>query len=131
MGTTFEEAENILGGEEAWKLLKSDVRRDETFQAVMERLEEKHSKARAEKRVERVVRLQRLMASDPELTRSRLRWKDAAAILARRDELHEEEPPLEALRVWASLRDLKPVTEHEAEAKAKMQDVKTVKEQQQ
>merc|ERR1712187_332373 len=46
--------------------------------------------------------------------------KDAVAILARRDELQEEEPPLEALRVWASLRDLKQAAEHEAEAKARM-----------
>ena len=56
---------------------------------------------------ERVVRLQRLMATDPELRRPRMRWKatpempkallfdstlvlqDAAAVLARRDELQD------------------------------------------
>jgi len=100
-------------------LIKSDVRRDEVFQTTMERLEEKHQKNRTEKRAEQVVRLQRLIATDSELKRPRMRWKDAAAILAKRDELWEEDPPLEALRVWASLRDLKPASEHELEAKTR------------
>jgi len=117
LGTSYEEAASLLEHEEAWQLIKSDVRRDEVFQTVMERLEEKHQKSRTEKRPEQVVRLQRLIATDSELKRPRLRWKDAAAILAKRDELHEEDPPLEALRVWASLRDLKPASEHEQEAK--------------
>uniref|UniRef100_A0A7S0B6J5 Uncharacterized protein n=1 Tax=Pyrodinium bahamense TaxID=73915 RepID=A0A7S0B6J5_9DINO len=121
LGTTYDEAAGLLGSEEAWTLIRSDVRRDEVFQAVMERLEEKHRKARADKRTERVVRLQRLMASDPELRRARLRWKDAEAILVKRDELQDEEPPLEALRVWASLRDLRHASEHEADSKAKLQ----------
>mmetsp|Transcript_73471 Transcript_73471/g.132300 ORF Transcript_73471/g.132300 Transcript_73471/m.132300 type:complete len:541 (-) Transcript_73471:163-1785(-) len=112
-GTTYEDAARLLGDEEPWLLIKSEVRRDEVFQAVMERLEEKHQKARAEKRTERVVRLQRLIATDPELRRNRLRWKDAAAVLARRDELQEEDPPIEALRVWASLRDLRQTSELE------------------
>jgi len=107
LGTTYEQAAKILGDEESWILIKSDVRRDEVFQNVMERLEEKHQKARSDQRTERVVRLQRLIATDPELKRARLRWKDAAAVLARRDELLEEDPPIEALRVWASLRDMR------------------------
>jgi hypothetical protein len=86
----------------------------------MEKLEEKHRKARMERRAERVVRLQRLVASDPELRRPRLRWKDACAVLARRDELQEEDPPLEALRVWASLRDLRQAAEHQAESQTKV-----------
>jgi len=129
LGVTFEEASQVLAHEEAWNLIKSDVRRDEVFQAVMERLEERHHKAQTEKRTERVVRLQRLMASDPDLTRARLRWKDAKKILLRKDELQEEEPPLEALRVWSSLRDLKPAAEHEAESKNKAQlDASTYRE---
>lgn len=120
LDATYEDAAKILSGEEAWKLMKSDVRRDEVFQDVMERLEEKHRKARMDRRTERVVRLQRLMATDPVLRRSRLRWKDVAAVLARRDELQEEAPPVEALRVWASLRDLRHASEYEAEAKAKV-----------
>merc|ERR1719446_637800 len=74
LATTYEEASRLLQGEEAWGLIKSDVRRDEVFQTVMERLEEKHQKSRTEKRGERIVRLQRLMASDAELKRPRLRW---------------------------------------------------------
>jgi len=119
LGTTYEEASRILASEEAWGLIKSDVRRDEVFQTVMERMEDKHKKARIDSRANRIVRLQRLMASDPELTRSRLRWNDAAAILSSKDEIQEEQPPLDALRVWASLQDLKPTSEHDAEAKAK------------
>jgi len=117
LGTSYEEAASLLEHEEAWQLIKSDMRRDEVFQAVMERLEEKHQKARAERRAEQCIRLQRLVATDAELKKPRLRWKDAAYILAKRDELHEEDPPLETLRVWASLRDLKPSSEHEQEAK--------------
>mmetsp|Transcript_50070 Transcript_50070/g.91654 ORF Transcript_50070/g.91654 Transcript_50070/m.91654 type:complete len:678 (-) Transcript_50070:126-2159(-) len=117
LGMSYEEASQLLEHEEAWGLIKSEVRRDEVFQTVMERLEEKHQKSRTEKRGERIVRLQRLMASDAELKRPRLRWKDAATVLAKRDELQEEDPPIEALRVWSSLRDLKPTTEYEAEAK--------------
>lgn len=115
---TYEDAKRLLSHEEAWELIKSDVRRDEVFQKVMERLEEKHRKARADRRSERVQRLQRLLASDAELTRPRLRWKDAMAILAKRDELMEEDPPLEALRIWASIRDIKPATEHQHERKS-------------
>eukprot|EP00928_Gymnodinium_smaydae_P087895 TRINITY_DN72081_c0_g1_i1.p1 TRINITY_DN72081_c0_g1~~TRINITY_DN72081_c0_g1_i1.p1 ORF type:complete len:556 (-),score=161.52 TRINITY_DN72081_c0_g1_i1:224-1891(-) len=118
--TTYEQATRQLQDEEAWKLIKSDVRRNEVFQQVMERLEEKHRKARSERRSERVVRLQRLMGSDPELKRARLRWKDAMATLQRRDELQDEEETFEALRVWGSLRDLKPAAEHEAENKARV-----------
>lgn len=33
--------------------------------------------------------------------------QDAAAVLARRDELQEEDPPIEALRVWVSMRELR------------------------
>ena len=44
---------------------------------VMERLEDKHQKARSEKRTERLIRLQRLMATDPELKRPRCRWKES------------------------------------------------------
>lgn len=33
--------------------------------------------------------------------------EDAAAVLARRDELQEEDPPIEALRVWVSMRELR------------------------
>mmetsp|Transcript_121878 Transcript_121878/g.272417 ORF Transcript_121878/g.272417 Transcript_121878/m.272417 type:complete len:578 (+) Transcript_121878:2-1735(+) len=120
LDASYEDAARLLAGEEAWGLVKSDLRREEVFNTVMERLEEKHRKARAERRAERVVRLQRLMASDPELRRTRLRWKDAAAVLARRDELQEEDPPLEALRVWASLRDLRQAAEYGAEAQAKV-----------
>lgn len=121
LGTTHEEAARILGDEEAWTLIKSDVRRDEVFQTVMERLEEKHEKHRADKRAERVVRLQRLMATDPELRRPRMRWKDATAVLARRDELQEEEPPIEALRVWASMRELRQPATREVDPKNKAQ----------
>eukprot|EP00439_Symbiodinium_sp_Y106_P039193 s2043_g4.t2 len=121
LGTTYEEAARILGDEEAWTLIKSDVRRDEVFQTVMERLEEKHEKHRADKRAERVVRLQRLMATDPELRRPRMRWKDATAVLARRDELQEEEPPIEALRVWASMRELRQPATREVDPKNKAQ----------
>jgi len=121
LGTTYEEAARILGDEEAWTLIKSDVRRDEVFQTVMERLEEKHQKARADKRTERVVRLQRLMATDPELARPRMRWKDAAAVLARRDELQEEDPPIEALRVWSSMRELRLAGAREVDMKNKAQ----------
>lgn len=117
LGTSYEEAASILEKEEPWQLIKSDLRRDEVFQTVMERLEEKHTKARQEKRAEQVARLQRLIGADAELRRVRLRWKDAAAILSKRDELHEEDPPLEALRVWSSLRDLKTDVEHRDEAK--------------
>jgi hypothetical protein len=120
LGTSYEEAASLLEHEEAWQIMKSDLRRDEVFQTVMERLEEKHKKQCMEKRTERVVRLQRLMSSDPELTRPRLRWKDAAAILDKRDEIQEEDPPLEALRVWTSLRDLKPTIEYEQEAKKQL-----------
>uniref|UniRef100_A0A7S2HEX4 Uncharacterized protein n=1 Tax=Zooxanthella nutricula TaxID=1333877 RepID=A0A7S2HEX4_9DINO len=116
--TTYEEAEKLLAGEEAWGLIKSDIRRDEVFQTVMERLEEKHKKSRLEGRAGCVVRLQRLMASDLELKRTRLRWKDAMTIMARKDELQEEHPPLDALRVWSSLRELKQAAEFEAEAKS-------------
>jgi len=119
LGATYEDAARLLAGEEPWQLIKSDARRDEVFQSVMERLEEKHQKARADQRAERVLRLQRLIATDSELRRTRLRWKDAAMTLARRDELQEEDPPLEALRVWSSLCELRPAAEHEAEAKAK------------
>eukprot|EP00931_Biecheleriopsis_adriatica_P007640 TRINITY_DN108905_c0_g1_i1.p1 TRINITY_DN108905_c0_g1~~TRINITY_DN108905_c0_g1_i1.p1 ORF type:complete len:547 (+),score=178.60 TRINITY_DN108905_c0_g1_i1:239-1642(+) len=122
LGTTYEDATRILGDEEAWVLIKSDVRRDEVFQNVMERLEEKHQKARAERRTERVVRLQRLIATDPELKRTRLRWKDAAAVLARRDELQEEDPPIEALRVWASLREMRMASEKDGDLKSKLQN---------
>lgn len=60
------------------------------------------------------------MASDPELKRLRLRWSDARAILTRRDELNDDDdPPLEALRIWASLRDLRQSTEWEAEARVR------------
>lgn len=121
LGTSYEEAASLLDHEEAWQLIKSDLRRDEVFQTVMERLEEKHKKQCMEKRTERVIRLQRLMSSDPELTRPRLRWKDAAAILDKRDEIQEEDPPLEALRVWSSLRNLRPTLEYEQEAKKKSQ----------
>lgn len=123
LATSYEEAASLLEHEEAWQLIKSDVRRDEVFQTVMERLEEKHQKTRTEKRAEQAVRLQRLIATDSELKRPRLRWKDAAAILAKRDELWEEDPPLEALRVWASLRDLKPASEHEQEAKMRNRSI--------
>jgi len=121
LGTTYQEAANILGDEEAWILIKSDVRREEVFQNVMERLEDKHQKARAEKRTERVVRLQRLMATDPDLKRPRARWKDAAAVLARRDELQEEDPPIEALRVWVSMRELRLASTKEVDLKSKVQ----------
>lgn len=123
---TYDDAKRLLSHEEAWDLIKSDVRRDEVFQKVMERLEEKHRKARADRRSERVQRLQRLLASDAELTRPRLRWKDAMAILAKRDELMEEDPPLEALRIWASIRDIKPATEYENERKAASEPDPTV-----
>jgi len=121
LSASYEDAERLLGDEEAWQLMKSDVRRDEVFQTVMDRLEEKHQKARAEKRTQRVVRLQRLMSSDPELKRSRLRWKDALSVLARRDELQEEDPPLEALRVWTSLREMRLASEKEGDLKSKVQ----------
>lgn len=114
---TYEMAAHILGDEEAWSLIKSDVRRDEVFQSVMERLEEKQKKSRLENRPGRIVRLQRLMATDPDLTRACLRWKDAAFILSKKDEMQEELPELEALRVWSSLRTLKPASEHESEVK--------------
>mmetsp|Transcript_62787 Transcript_62787/g.173689 ORF Transcript_62787/g.173689 Transcript_62787/m.173689 type:complete len:486 (-) Transcript_62787:113-1570(-) len=116
---TYEEAAQQLSGEEAWGLVKSDVRRDELFQTVMERLEEKHKKARLEGRAARILRLQRLMASDPELKRSRARWKDACELLARKDEIQEELPPLEAIRVWSSLRDLRHSAEYESDEKGK------------
>ena len=45
----------------------------------MERLEDQHQKARSERRSERVVRLQRLMATDAELNRSRTRWKETTS----------------------------------------------------
>jgi len=123
LGTTYEQAAKILGDEESWILIKSDVRRDEVFQNVMERLEEKHQKARSDQRTERVVRLQRLIATDPELKRARLRWKDAAAVLARRDELLEEDPPIEALRVWASLRDMRLASQdNQEDLKSKIQN---------
>eukprot|EP00929_Paragymnodinium_shiwhaense_P036450 TRINITY_DN19533_c0_g1_i1.p1 TRINITY_DN19533_c0_g1~~TRINITY_DN19533_c0_g1_i1.p1 ORF type:complete len:619 (+),score=236.26 TRINITY_DN19533_c0_g1_i1:133-1989(+) len=118
-GTTYEDAKRLLQQEEAWLLVKHETKRQEVFENVMERLEQKQNKLRVEKSSERVVRLARFMGSDPELKRSRLRWKDALRILKKRDELQEEDPPLEALRVWASLRELKPATEHEAENKAK------------
>jgi len=117
VNVTYEEAARLLSNEQAWGLIKSDVRRDEVFQNVMERLEEKHKKALHESRTTRVVRLQRLLASEPSLKRTRLRWKDAAAILERKDELQEEDPPLEAMRVWASLRELRTASDHEAEAR--------------
>jgi len=123
LGTSYEEAASLLENEEPWQLIKSDVRRDEVFQNVMERLEEKHSKSRNENRAEQCIRLQRLTATDSDLKRPRMRWKDAAAILEKRDELHEEDPPLEALRVWASLRDMKPASEHELEAKRRANNV--------
>eukprot|EP00428_Durinskia_dybowskii_P039827 CAMPEP_0170265298 /NCGR_PEP_ID=MMETSP0116_2-20130129/32554_1 /TAXON_ID=400756 /ORGANISM="Durinskia baltica, Strain CSIRO CS-38" /LENGTH=452 /DNA_ID=CAMNT_0010516411 /DNA_START=15 /DNA_END=1370 /DNA_ORIENTATION=+ len=120
LGVTFEEAAQQLSREPAWNRIKSDIRRDEIFQNVMERLEEKHRKMQLESRPGNVVRLQRLMASDPELRRCRLRWKDVVHVLGRKDELHHEEVPLEALRVWASLRDLRQASEFEAEARAKV-----------
>lgn len=129
LGTSYEEAASLLEKEEPWQLIKSDVRRDEVFQNVMERLEEKHAKSRTEKRADQAIRLQRLVAADAELKRPRLRWKDAAAIMAKRDELHEEDPPLEALRVWASLRDIKPASEHEHEAKRRMQTEAQIREE--
>lgn len=57
------------------------------------------------------------MASDSDLKRARLRWRDASAIIAKREEAEEEEPPLEALRVWSALRTIRPTTEHENERK--------------
>lgn len=121
LGTSYQEAATILGDEEAWILIKSDVRREEVFQNVMERLEEKHQNARAEQRTERVVQLQRLMATDPELKRPRTRWKDACAVLARRDELQEEDPPIEALKVWSSMRELRLATVKDPDLKSKVQ----------
>jgi len=117
---TYEEAAKKLSGHEAWNLIKSDLRRDEVFQSVMERLEEKHKKTRNENRPASVVRLQRLMASDGELRRARLRWKDVARILSKKDELQDQEQPVEALRAWASLKELKQVSEYEAEAKSRV-----------
>lgn len=118
---SYEDAARLLGNTEPWKTIKSDVRRHEVFQAVMERLEEKHKKVQVEKRSERVVRLQRFLGSDPQLKRTRLRWKDAVAILGKRGELHEEgDQPLEAVRIWSSLRTLKQASEHEAIEKAKV-----------
>eukprot|EP00747_Dinoflagellata_sp_TGD_P165817 gnl/TRDRNA2_/TRDRNA2_187702_c0_seq1.p1 gnl/TRDRNA2_/TRDRNA2_187702_c0~~gnl/TRDRNA2_/TRDRNA2_187702_c0_seq1.p1 ORF type:complete len:690 (+),score=184.49 gnl/TRDRNA2_/TRDRNA2_187702_c0_seq1:66-2072(+) len=114
VGTLYEDAKAQLEGEEAWEQIKSDIRRDEVFQNVMQRLEKKHDKARQEVRAEHVLRLQRIIGSDPELRRMRLRWKDAKEVLARLDELDKEDPPLEALRVWSSLRDLRPASEREA-----------------
>ena len=32
-------------------------------------------------------------------------------MLARRDELQEEDPPIEAMRVWVSMRELRPWTD--------------------
>ncbi|CAJ1427974.1 unnamed protein product [Effrenium voratum] len=122
LGTSYEEAARILGDEEAWTLIKSEVRRDEVFQNVMERLEDKHQRARAEKRTARVVRLQRLMATDPDLKRARTRWKDAAAVLARRDELQEEDPPMEAMRVWTSMRELRLASAKDIDLKSKVQN---------
>lgn len=118
LSITYEEAATMLENEEAWQLIKSDIRRDEVFQNVMERLETKHQKQRAEKRADRVLRLQRLMATDAELKKPGLEWKDAVAILAQRDELHEEDPPVEALRVWVAVRDLQLGVEATAEAAA-------------
>merc|ERR1712232_1500609 len=121
VGASYEDAAQLLGNTEPWKMIKTDVRRHEVFQNVMERLEEKHKKVQAEERAERVVRLQRFIGSDPQLKRTRLRWKDAAAILGRRGELHEDAgQPLEALRIWSSLRTLKQPSEHEAIEKAKV-----------
>ncbi|CAK9078825.1 unnamed protein product [Durusdinium trenchii] len=56
LGTSYQEAATILGDEEAWILIKSDVRREEVFQNVMERLEEKHQNARAEQRTVATLR---------------------------------------------------------------------------
>lgn len=122
LGTTYEEATKALSNEEAWGLINNDVRRDEVFQTVMERLEEKHQKAREESRSARIVRLQRLMGSDPELKRTRLRWKDVRESLERRDELQEENPPLDALRLWSSLKTLKAADEHAKALKPKARD---------
>lgn len=120
VGAKYEDAAKAFQDAEPWKLIKSDVRRNEVFQTVMERLEEKHKKVRSERRAERVLRLQRFIGSDPELKRTRLRWKDALTILAKRDEIQEEgDMPMEALLLWASLRDLRQATEHEAETKAR------------
>lgn len=117
----------MLAGEEAWSLIKSDVRRDEVFQNVMERLEERARKSRVENRPKLIVRLQRLMASDPELRRARMRWKDASRILSRKDEIHEEEPPLESLRVWNSLKVLRPTSECDNESKSRSQALEATK----
>ncbi|CAJ1337569.1 unnamed protein product, partial [Effrenium voratum] len=70
----------------------------------------------------RVVRLQRLMATDPDLKRARTRWKDAAAVLARRDELQEEDPPMEAMRVWTSMRELRLASAKDIDLKSKVQN---------
>jgi len=118
LDTTYEQAKELFRGEDAWELFKSDVRREEVFQNVMDRLDERLNKTWDEKRGERLARLQRLIASDAELCKPRLEWDDALQILKRREELQEGDPPLEALRVWAALRRLKPASEHEAAAKA-------------
>lgn len=107
LATSYAEAATLLAHEEAWIRIKSDVKRDEVFQKVMESLEQKHKESCSDRRAERVVRLQRLIGSDPEFKRPRLRWKEAHAILSRREDL-EEDPPLETLRVWASLQSLRP-----------------------
>jgi len=126
--TTYEEAKAKLQHHEAWFAIKSDLRRDEVFQGLMERLEEQHRKARAESRHDRVVRLQRRLASDPELKRQRLRWKDVAALLTRKGEMQDlENPPLEAIRVWSSLKDLKPSVDFENEGRSKSSGPETAK----
>lgn len=119
LASTYEDAAERLGEQEPWKLMRSDVRRDEVFQTVLERLEQRHQKERVERRAARVVRLQRLIATDPQLKCPKTTWREAEDLLASRDEIQEENPPLEALRVWASLKHLKHIAEYEAEVRSK------------
>merc|ERR1719191_1099873 len=110
LSVRYQDAKALLQGQEAFDLVKSDLKREEIFNAAMEKLEEKDRKAAEEARNDRIVKLQRMYANHPELRRPRARWMDAQALLADQEEF-KDTVPLEALRVWQMFKELPMIPE--------------------
>lgn len=110
LAVRYQDAKALLQGQEAFDLVESDIKREEIFQATMERLEEKERQTAEEARSDRIVKLQRAYANHPELRRPRARWMDAQALLADQDEF-KDTVPLEALRVWQTFKELPMIPE--------------------
>lgn len=110
LSVRYQDAKALLQGQEAFDLVKSDLKREEIFNAAMEKLEEKDKKVAEEARSDRIVKLQRMYANHPELRRPRARWMDAQMILADQEEF-KDTVPLEALRVWQAFKELPMIPE--------------------